>query len=43
MKIMIKWQNVTPVRHFCSGFNYTNLVDFSVIPNIYQKFDYIRF
>ena len=34
-----KWLNVTPVQHFCSGFDHENL--FSVVPNIYQKLDSI--
>ena len=34
-----QWPNVTAVHHFSRGFDYSNL---SVVPNIYQKFNYIR-
>ena len=33
-----KWPNVTPVQHFCSGFDHANRV-LAVVPNIYQKLD----
>ena len=39
MKTVIKRPNATPVQHFCSSFDHANLVTFSVVSNIYQKFD----
>ena len=35
-----KWPNATAVHHFSRGFDYSNLVNSSVVPNIYQKFNY---
>ena len=34
-----KWPNVTPVQHFCSGFDHANLVSSDHGSNIFQKFD----
>ena len=34
-----KWPNVTPVQHFCSGFDLVNPAVLSVVPTIYQKFN----
>ena len=38
-----KWPNVTAVHHFNKGFDYSNLVSSFCGPNIYQKFNSIRF
>ena len=34
-----KWQNVSPVQHFCSGLDHANLVSFFCCSNFYQKLD----
>ena len=34
-----KWPNVSPVQHFCSGFDHADLVIFSSGSNFYQKLD----
>ena len=33
---------VTPVQHFCSGFDHANLVSSLVVPNIYPTLDTTR-
>ena len=34
-----KWPNVSPVQHFCSGFDHADLLSFFSGSNFYQKLD----
>ena len=34
-----KWPNVTPVQHFCSGFDHANLVSSFLSSKYLPKFD----
>ena len=38
-----KWPNVSPVQHFCSGFDHANLVSFFRGSNFYKKLDSVMF
>ena len=37
-----KWPNVSPVQHFCCGFDHANLVSFFRGSNFYQKLDSVK-